>query len=137
MEIIIRETGKTVDLKYINNGVDCAQDIIGNAGALGDPDQFSPAIDEDGDETTDWTCSQETFDWWHDYLRGLRDTDDEIDELADDMARGWDHDASPDGPYSMVQDRVQAAISGLDKEHERGAAEAEIKAIRQEYGLDA
>lgn len=76
MKVKIKETGKSEDLSLIaESGICWAQDLIGNHGALTDG-QFD--YDE---EIGEYLCSQDTYDWWRDYLTAQQKADDRVAAL--------------------------------------------------------
>lgn len=74
MTLIINETGERKDLTCIIDGIDCAQDIIGNSGAIGG------YIVYDNDAEV-YRISQDDYDWWDEYLTHYREDYEAICEL--------------------------------------------------------
>lgn len=78
MKVQVRETGKIVTLTLMDaNGINWAQDFIGNWGALADG-QF---------EATDagtHLADQETVEWWANALESQQALDNRVNELKEE-----------------------------------------------------
>ena len=76
MNVKIIETGNFVELIILDErGIDYSQDLIGNAGAFSDG-QFE--IDPDGQ----YIASENTVEWWQQYISDTIKTEREAEELA-------------------------------------------------------
>ena len=76
MDVKIIETGKIVTLAVITpEGIDWTSDLIGNAGESG--------ITYDSAEGL-MSGTQESVDWWVDYIHDLNQTDEDIQTMSDE-----------------------------------------------------
>lgn len=78
MKVIINETGEELELHCIDprTGTDCADDIIGNSGAIGDTIVYDPI-------STLYRISQEDYAWWAEYLADSERDERRACELAE------------------------------------------------------
>ena len=71
MNIIIKETGETTNLKYMVNGVDDLPDLVGNTSDNTEKDEFGNVI-----------MDIETFDWWSKYVNKQYQIDEAINDMT-------------------------------------------------------
>jgi hypothetical protein len=129
-QVVTRETGEVESLSIIDrkSGCDWVSDLIGNADGFA---QFIPELDADGDETGRWIADASTIEWWQHYISDHETVEDAIESLRGDLETVVEYD-----DIAEIIQRVHEAIGDTnDMECERGAAEAEIESIREEYGL--
>lgn len=118
MKIKINETGK---IKHLNiydpkTGIDWTNDLIGNAGALQNG-QFEYNYDDDV-----YFASQDTFDWWSEYILNENKTESDIILLAEELRID----------ESIIRERI-AENTGNDYENHRKEAIFAMDKIREEY----
>lgn len=118
MEIKIKETGehKELNITWRQNGVNWAQDLIGNAGAMNDG-QFVWSDDDDA-----YIASQDTFDWWAKYIADSEATNDEGRQLAESL--GIDEE--------IVRERIEQNTGHDYGDHRKQAIRA-MNELREEY----
>lgn len=125
MKIRITDTNTIEELAvYIEGGIEWTADLIGNTGALQDPEQFR-ALDDDPDGA-EYECDRDTYEWWQGYIDGCNATDTDIRDLSDALAM------DEGDVRRLVYDRV----GGVDLEDERGAVISAIADIRDEALID-
>ncbi|MCB2308884.1 hypothetical protein LGL08_20635 [Clostridium estertheticum] len=92
MEIRINETKELKNLTIIGaNGIDWTNDLLGNADAT-----------TYNEETEEHEMSQETFDWWNEYINNNIMDELELVALADELEIEED----------IIRLRVQEAVGG-------------------------
>jgi hypothetical protein len=117
MKIKIKQTGeiKRLDIYDRQTGVNWAQDLIGNTGALIDG-QFVWSDEDDA-----YLADQNTYDWWAQYIADSEATESEAEALAADLGLG----------LSDVRMRINET-SGNDYEYHRSEAVRTMQDIRDE-----
>jgi|GEM_PF-2886223 len=126
--VLIVETGKTKSLSAIDpkTGVNWISDLLGNSGVYDlpvDNGGVVPIADDDG-PTGVYRCSKDTYDWWVEYIAGMEDTADDLDQLSEDLGEAG-LDAN-----DIIQREYWSEVGGVDMEDERGQSTALIEAIR-------
>lgn len=120
MNVIITETNEVKSLGIIDNnsGVNWVQDLIGNAGALSDG-QFTY-----DDEANAYIATQDTYDWWQNYITDSNTTAQEVEELAAEL--GIDK--------SIISERIAELTGGVSDygDHRKVAIKA-MNEIAAEY----
>jgi len=106
MKVYIKESGEFKNLEFIDprTGVNNAQDLIGNYGAL-DDGQF-----EYDSELESYTCTGETFDWWNKVLTDLEAAEERILEVKEEYPE-----------YVEQIDEVTQAATDTDLEYHAAA----------------
>jgi len=127
----IVETGETKSLSAIDHktGVNWISDLLGNSGVYDlpvDNGGVVPIADDDG-PTGIYRCSQDTYDWWVEYIDGMEDTADDLDQLSDDLA-----DAGLDA-NAIITREYWAEVGEVDMADERRQAIALIESIRESH----
>lgn len=111
MEIIIKETGVTETLEIIDptTGVNYIADFIGNTGALID-DQF-----EYNDETDEWSCDQDTFDWWNRVIDENQKLNYRMQDLISEYGQDAIYDAIAGAGDVDLEDYAGSINQALDE----------------------
>ena len=119
MLIKIAGTNKKRNLTITDrNGIEWAQDLIGNTGATSDG-QFT--LNPDG---SSYTATQETYDWWKAYISDYNKTEADITKTAEQLGVSrW-----------RVAAHVEANQGGDYDDHRNQAVEAlkEFRKMRKE-----
>jgi len=75
MKFIINETGEEKELNIIGaNGIDWTQDLIGGTSDMGDTIIWD-------DEKEIYKITQDTFDFWEEYIANAQADDEKLEEL--------------------------------------------------------
>lgn len=80
MNVLINDTNARANLSYVYNGIEIADDFIGNTGALGREFVW------DG-EAEAWRCDSDTFEWWQGLIAENEALDARIHALYDNYDR--------------------------------------------------
>lgn len=115
MKMIINETGEHKTLSIIDQatGVDWANDLIGNSGAIGEYINY----DEDAEA---YRIDHDNYDWWADYIDTLEADEAELAGLREN----YDSDT--------IQAALNEAFAGInDYDDHHGAYQAAFAAIRR------
>lgn len=118
MDVKIKETGETRELFIIDRltGLNWVNDLIGNAGAL-DDGQFTWSDEDDA-----FIASQDTFDWWQQYINDTLATDEDAALLAEEL----------DIDVSIIREQIEKE-TGNDYGDHRAEALRTMDEIRREY----
>lgn len=117
MKVEIKETGKTVELTILSNGINWVADLIGNAGATTDG-QFVWDSEKDC-----YIATQETVDWWTKYINESNTTDADVEKMAEELNIS----------ESEIRERISENTDG-DYNYHRKQAIAAMNEIRAEHG---
>jgi len=121
MNTKIIETGeiKTLSIRD-ERGIDWTNDLIGNTGAMQDG-QFTWSEQDNA-----YLVSQDTYDWWAQYIADTEQTDADIVELADKY----------DIQVSDIKDRIAVEMDGInDYDDHRATAVRAMEDIENEYNV--
>lgn len=124
------DTNQTVTLSvYNSNGIDWVADMISNAGMLGHPiDNGGFEAHPSGDGT--YVATQDTIDWWREYIDGYERTQANLDTLQDDLdALGLDG-------YAIIQKEFFAVYPNIDMDQEYAVSADLMHDIRSTYLTD-
>lgn len=121
MDVKILETGERTSLIIRDeNGIEWTNDLIGNAGELIDG-QFTWSEEDDA-----YLVSQDTYDWWSQYISDYEQSEQDIADAAHDL----------DMSIADVRERVSMAFEGINdyEMHRRTTIDA-LAELRDEYAV--
>ena len=112
MKVIVNSKVETLEL-IDRNGINWAQDLIGNYGGFTDG-QFTQ--NDDGD----YMCDQDTYDWWSRVLADQQALQDRIYDLSEEYGADVVQNAIGNAGDCDLEDQAAAINAALDEEFEMG-----------------
>lgn len=123
MKLYLNDTGEYRELVWMHNGVNCATDIVGNSGAIGEHIRWDA-------EHGHYVTTSDHYTWWHDYMAANSNNHNELQAILNDILVAHGYIAASEAEYTY---NYHMAL--CDYESERTAHEATLDTLRSQYHL--